>query len=267
MIDFHRLPEDTPTQKKPAARFDHHLFVDTRQDILVLHGGKTGATGSKNNETWLFDFDSHAWTELPSAPGPASDAAFVEGTLYTITGLSDVDSEIHMLNIGASAAEREALNAASWQTVSFPTNPLAPGPRPREGSALIPVTTGMGRHYLVYFFGCRQDSAGASSSRETEQHPFYSDMWTLQLPTKGIKPTTIKDAIREKLPGVQAGTFSWAEVELQPTEQVSHEGKVHPGPIGFFGADACHDGRNVVLWGGVNAKGDKEADGWILKLE
>lgn len=215
--------------------------------------------------------DARKWTRLPDAPATSSSAAFVDGSLYTVTGISDVSSEIHILKIGDTGAERKA-NNATWQTISFPTSPLTPGPRPREGSALLPISTGLGRHYLLYVFGCRQGPA-ASSEEANERSPFYSDMWTLQLPSKSLKPTSwtdikpaiIKDAIREKL-GYDSGTHSWAEVDVQPTEQVGHEGKVHPGPRGFFGADVTEDGRRVLLWGGLNPKGEKESDGWIVHL-
>lgn len=256
----------------PAARFDHSIFADDRkQDIVIVHGGRTSQSADVQKDTWLFDFASRSWTQLPEAPAAASVAAFTEGKLYTITGENDVSSELHVLDIGSSEAERKGKTLA-WQTISFPTNPLTPGPRPREGSALLPISTGLGRQYLVYLFGCRKISDSESKEAETSS-PFYSDIWTLQLPSKSpaptswtdFKPAVIKDAIREKL-GYDTGMHSWAEVDVEPTEQLGHEGKVHPGPRGFFGADVTGDGKNVVLWGGLNVKDEKESDGWLLTL-
>lgn len=107
----------------------------------------------------------------------------------------------------------------------------------------------------------------------SEKIEFYSDIWTMQLPSKSVKPMSwtdlkpaaIKDTIREKL-GYDSGAHSWAEVDVQPNEQIGHEGKVHPGPRGFFGADATSDGKSVVLWGGLNAKDERESDGWLISL-
>jgi hypothetical protein len=166
---------------------------------------------------------------------------------------------VHFLDMKGSTVERENPGAVVWETVAFPANPLAPGPRPRAGGALVPLTTGYGREYLVYMFGCSEEGNG----REKE---FYSDVWTLQLPTHGRNPAAVKDKIREKLPGMESGELKWAEAEIVPTEQMTQEGKVHPGPRGLFGADSCLDGNGVVLGGGRNAKGETEGDGWILRL-
>lgn len=208
---------------------------------------------------------------MPEAPAPATDAAFTEGALYTITGLSEVSSEMHVLKIGTTAEERKSAGS-KWQTITFPTNPLTPGPRPREGSALLPISTGYGRQYLLYLFGQRRETEGTSEDM-AEKSPFYSDIWTYQAESKhpmptswtDFKPAVIKDAIREKL-GYDSGGHSWAEVEVQASEQSGHEGKVHPGPRGFFGADTTNDGKSVVIWGGENPRGEKENDGWIIRL-
>jgi len=109
-------------------------------------------------------------------------------------------------------------------------------------------------------------------SRETPR-PIESDLWTYQLPSKSTKPVSwtdfkpaaIKDTIRDKL-GYKSGGYEWAEVEVQATEQTGHEGKVHPGPRAFFGVDVASDGRSVIIWGGDNAKNDKEADGWLIRF-
>jgi hypothetical protein len=132
---------------------------------------------------------------------------------------------------------------------------------------LIPATTGHGRRYLLYLLGSRQDADIASADKSyTEDHPFYSDMWTLQLPSDNYSATSVKDAIRGVIPGVENGAFSWHELEIAPAEMTQEAGKVHPGPRGFFGADTCLDGKGVLMWGGVNAKGETEADGWLLKV-
>ena len=58
------------------------------------------------------------------------------------------------------------------------------------------------------------------------------------------------------------------EVEvLPPTDLEASEGKVHPGPRGSFACDVMDDGTTVVVWGGVNPKGEREGDGWVIKLE
>ncbi|KAK1472887.1 kelch domain-containing protein [Colletotrichum abscissum] len=204
----------------------------------------------------MYNFDTLAWTALPPSPQPPLAATFVDNVLYTIGADSNMSGAIHYMDLKSNAEDREKPDALQWKTINFPTNPLTPGPRPREGGALVPVDTGLGRHYLVYMFGTNSTSA---------EKDFYTDIWALQLPTHGFSAAAVKDAIRDKLPRVDSGEFSWAEVELIPTEEVKTEGKAHPGPRGYFGADAA-DGKSLVFWGGVSALG-KEGDGWLLQVQ
>ena len=240
-----------------APRFGHSIFLDEKQDTLILHGGRTGKDEEASKETWLFTFDSSAWTELPTAPVSPAAAAFAGDTLYTLCSDSKMGGTIHLLDIRANATDREKPDSLVWRSADFPTNPLTPGPTPREGGALVPVTTGYGRWYLIYMFGESESSSESGRS-------LLSDIWSLQLPTHPVDPAGAKDAIRKKLPHTDSGEFSWAEVELAPTEQLELEGKAHPGPRAFFGADTV--AGKVVLWGGINAKGNAEGDGWVLQI-
>lgn len=239
----------------PEARYNHWIFPGDKEDTLIIHGGVVN--GELAKDTWLFDFKTCTWTELPSASSSPMAAQFVNNTLITISADSDMNGTVNYLDLGKS----------EWSTVEFPTHPLHPGPRPRVGSALIPVTTGFGRRYLLYLLGSRQDVKVASSDKAfTDDHPFYSDIWSLQIPSNSYSASSLKDVIRDHLPGTNSGSFSWAEVEIAPIEPMQSEGKVHPGPRGFFGADVSSDGKSVIIWGGINAKGETESDGWLLKV-
>ena len=245
-----------------APRWDHAVFVDEAQDILILYGGRTAAGPSA--ETWLYDFNTLAWIELPSAPVASPDAgnvAFSDGTLFVVStdpgiegSSSSLGATVHFLKLGRSAEERE--KTLRWERVDFPSNPLAPGPKVRDGGALVPVSTGYGRRHLVYMFG---GTVG-------EAQEFHPDVWSLQLPSGAFTPSSIKDAIRERLPGVESGSLTWSGVEIVPTEMLGHEGKAHPGPIAFFGAASCLRGKGVFMWGGSTADGEKQADGWLLEV-
>lgn len=52
-----------------------------------------------------------------------------------------------------------------------------------------------------------------------------------------------------------------------PDDLEFSEGKLHPGPRVFFGADVMVDSRSVVFGGGENAASDKMDDGWIARVE
>ncbi|KAK5131180.1 hypothetical protein LTR08_001266 [Meristemomyces frigidus] len=268
------------TASAPKARSDASLF--NNHNNLVLYGGRD-ADGTALHDVWCFDYVENTWTQQPDAPVSTPNAAVADGFLHIITGADNMSSDVHSLQLPAKGKDKD-LEQHSWQTVPFPTNPLTPGPRPRIGGGLIHVTTGYGRNYLTYLFGARQPSGAEPSSTEkpptaSNEPTYWSDIWTYQIPSSSpeakvttslsdvIKPAKIKDKIRNAL-GYDSGEHSWCEVDvLPPADLDAVAGKVHPGPRGFFGCDVMEDGRTLVMWGGVNAKGEKEGDGWTIKLE
>lgn len=272
--------EPSDSSSGPGPRQEAKLFCHNNN--LVLYGGRN-SEGSIMKDVWHFSYTEKTWTQLPDAPVASHDAAVANGALHVVASNDSVSSDMHLLLLTPSKGEEH-----KWHTISFPTNPLTPGPRPRLGGGLLPVSTGYGRHYLVYMFGAHQapgssDSTAASHTQadvSLDTTPLYwSDLWTYQLPSaspeakattsisEAIKPSKIKDTIRSAL-GYDTGQHSWAEVEvLPPTDLDAGEGKVHPGPRGFFGSDVMKDGKSLVMWGGTNAKGETEGDGWIIKLE
>lgn len=89
----------------------------------------------------------------------------------------------------------------AWKTVTFPTNPLTPGPRPRDHAGLLHTTTGYGRNHLLYFLGDLQNpenAAEVASGKEAGKPTQWSDMRILQSPFSDIKPAKVKDWIRSK---------------------------------------------------------------------
>lgn len=250
----------------PVQRSGAKLF--NLNNKLVLYGG-VDANGEPLKDAWHFDYVSKVWTALSSAPVATSNAAMSAGILYLIDGEDNMSSNVHSLDLNGPE-----LAKAEWSSTSFPTNPLTPGPRPRIGGGLLPITTGYGRNYLLYFFGARQNpqSTDTTSPEDTEDPTQWSDAWTFQVVSSqpevkattsfsdAIKPSAIKDAIRSKL-GYDTGSHSWAEVEVQPPDDLMEgQGKLHPGPRAFFGCDFVASGSSVVVWGGVNAMGEREGE-------
>ena len=268
---WERLKANHAPDGAPASRFRAKLF--TYENSLIVYGGKE-IPHTESSEVWQFDMETETWIRLPEASVSTSNAAFTNGCLYLISGSDNISSKLHYLDLKPLKARKDV----DWQTIDFPTNPIAPGPRPREDGGLLPINTGYGRNFLVYFLGGR---AKPSSHDESEGVTQWSDMWTLQLPSsdlsatpalsisEAIKPAKIKDNIRSILPGTKSGVYSWAEVEVQVPnpDQLNAQGKLHPGPRSCFGCDVMKDGRSVVLWGGQDAKGGRVGDGWIVRLE
>lgn len=280
-------------QDVPEARAEAKL--SECDNDLVLHGGFS-KSGEALKDTWHFSYTNKTWTRLLDAPTANANAAFANGILWLLTNTpedSGTDGYIHSLAIAPALSSS---TPASWTTQSFPTNPSTPAPKPRVAGGLLPMTTGHGRNYLLHFFGVtppmtKEDLPPTSSEDESTLQVVdtqaaveaeavqYPDLWTLQLPSttpgrkaslaESLRPAALKDSIRSVFKA-DTGTNAWAEVDVQPpaleTLGDGESGKVHPGPRAYFGCDVLKDGSTVMLWGGVNAKGERESDGWLVSL-
>lgn len=280
-LRWSRINGVVPLGKNFSQLRGHSIFHDESTDQIVLHGGsvfREGRGWQPNEETWVFSFQNEAWAELPPAPiGKEEAVAFVDGALYVLSAASGeaqgkenrlAGGAVHILRLGKGAREQELSH--EWETVEFPANPLVPGPRLRGagGGALVPLRFGLGRTYLAYLFGSGETGKGEESNAKLD--PYSADIWILQLPSVKLSGAGIKDAIREKLPRVESGEMSWVAADVVPTELAGKtEGKAHPGPRAFFGADVVGGGGQgdhaVVLFGGRSARG-VEADGWRLRF-
>ena len=292
-------------------------FVETKPHgtLIVCSGLHSLDSTDVLTDIWTFDIASRTWTPLPSLPSSANmsappSVALTHNRLYIIaSSSSNVGSELLYLPLPKSSfydyqtsaaaadpnssanlqpmfggAEKPATEKkGEWTTLPFPTNPLAPGPRPRKGAGLVPITTGNGREYLLYFLGQRLSTSAENLTPLTkdfssptklesasEEEPLYwSDIWSYQTPAQYATASGIKDATRSSL-GIATGEGTWAEVkvvaDVEETKGEETEGKSHPGPRGWF-ASAALDGDGVVLWGGRNGKGETEGDGWEVKVK
>lgn len=269
---------------------------------LFVHGGKVLERTGELSDTWAFDIIGKHWQKLPDSPLMGSNGsvqstiAFMNDMLYLIThpspesgdlgsnihtlkftpemtSASDVEAELHVA--GASSppsgtasdpsTQPTSQESHAWTTASFPTNPLTPGPRSRSGASFLPYTTGNGRHYLIYLMGQQ-----LALSKTSEEPIYWSDIWVHQPAAASISAAGTKDAAREKL-GLDSGQGSWAEAKVDAGEmggevEGAGEGKAHPGPRGWFAA-AEVNGEGILVWGGRNARGEVEGDGWIVGLK
>ena len=263
------------TDSLPGPRQNAKLFAEEKR--LILFGG-VDTSGSHASDLWQFDIASRTWSQLPTAPVATSNATLANGQLWLISSSDPVSSQLHHLSISESTEE------GTWDSFTFPTNPMAPGPRARHDGALLPVTTGWGRNYLIYLLGARDSPASPAApdnQAQSKEITQWSDTWVVQIPSsdlgakpslslkEAIKPAKIKDAIRSVI-GADTGHLKWAEAVVQvPSDKVLEEaeGKAHPGPRALFGADVMKNGHSVVFWGGVDSKGETVGDGWIVKFE
>lgn len=158
----------------------------------------------------------------------------------------------------------------TWHSQTFPANPLTPGPLPRQGAALLPLHYSNGRQYLLYAFGAHMHNPSRPSPPGAAEQ-YRSSIYAYQPPSSTTSPAGVKDAVRARA-GADSGEGSWGEVVVQANAEVGGDGdggKAHPGPRGWFGSAAIEsaDGVGAVLWGGKNAKGEVEGDGWVVSVE
>ncbi|KAM7211047.1 hypothetical protein V8F06_013569 [Rhypophila decipiens] len=289
-----KLEGPTQLYKTLAPRCSHSLFFDVSQNFFVLYGGKTTSNSDidpASTKTWLYDLHAFAWTIVPatsSPAGPAIATAYLDSTLYTIsTNAETGENSINYLYLQKSTVDREKADSLVWKSIPFsnpsttspisstptdPTNPIVP-PHRDGGAALVPLSTGYGRNYLVYMFGY---STNVQGTRE-----YHSSIYTLQVPSTRNTLASAKDTVRNHLPGFLksktspqgSGEWTWAPIDLVPVEVPTEKavgGKTHPGPRSLFdggsAASSCLGGKGVVFWGGENAKGEMESDGWVLRL-
>ena len=270
---------------------------------IFFHGGvSSDEHQSTLRDTWAFDVGTRVWTRLPDIPDPEPSEvanecrlAYVDGRLWR---LGDGFGRVMYLDTPEDTLSSEA-NFSEWQVISFGTQATdpegathgpdpAPGttdasslPIPRLSATVLPVTTGSGRKYLLYFMG-RELKTGA-----------LNDFWSFQIPSEENTASSVKDTIRDAVASKakktwSSGKFTWArcevktETENKPAgdKEKTEEGKrgkkestaVWPEGEGLesFASDVWSDqGGNVfVLWGGKRAEGDRALDeGWVVTVE
>lgn len=257
-------------------------------------------------DAWLFDIAAAKWTPLPTLTASLLNVptiGLIDRRLYIINHPSNLEGEVLLYDLpikdaaeDQSAEERDvAAPKPQWQNVSFPTNALVPGPEARTGAGLIPITTGHGRNYLLYFFGERSMSptpTGHDKRLSENSPPYLSTLFTYQPAALPRTAASTKDATRSAI-NVDSGEHSWAEVRVIPREEIGteSEGKSHPGPRGRFAytglglenkgggwisagvgkllgktEEDTQNGYGVLVWGGKDARGEVTGDGWILRV-
>lgn len=117
----------------------------------------------------------------------------------------------------------------------------------------------------------------ATPKDESEQPTLLSDAHLYGVPAPLTTAAGIKDTIRSTL-RLDTPVQGWEEVGVgaDVPDAVEGEGKAHPGPRAWMAGDALdgnwngevgmEQGRGVVVWGGRNARGEVEGDGWVVRV-
>ena len=262
---------DTPASADAAAaaqRFDGY-------GTLFVHGGRAAA--GRLADAWSFDVAARFWAKLPDAPGaPREGAALaVAGDrLYRYGGADGTGAlggGIDYLALqkatfddkGGKGELALALRSGNWETVAIAAG-SADDPGARAAAGLHPVTTGQGRRYLVLALGERAPATGSEEERAVRR--LAGDVWAYQLRPEGMSGASFKDVARMVV-GAPLGEGRWAPVGIP--EASMGEGNVEgPGARAGFASSVASDlAPGVVVWGGVDAAGERLGDGWMLTFD
>ena len=227
---------------------------------LIIYGG-IDASGAPSNAIWTFDIGARLWSQLPSppltlAPNPHPNLAIVGNRLYTYAENTTfwLDLDLHSKAFVQSGTTDLGLSPlAPWSSIV----PAEGAPSPdgeRSGAALIPVSTGQGRNYLLLVGG-----------NET------GDIWTLQLKPEGMSVASFRDAASEAV-GRHTTEATWAEVRYLDSEgEIVQEGQSGRGVGARIGMGVSkvgeYDGGAFVVWGGVGADGAIIGDGALIDVD
>lgn len=274
-MDYQCIPAVVSTEGDdvPVALFNHEAIAIG--DSIFFFNGST-PDESENLRIWEFSTTNLRWRETSLKESPAlarrvgsgdrsalpkkSSGVLVASTYDATYVLDQTDETVDTLYYLDSHDNPSAV----FRPIRFPAAEKEHLPSARQGAKLLPVTTGHGRNYLLLLPGT------SASGHEPS-------IWALQLPSTPSSSAAAKDTTRDTLdsanvPGSQAvlggesGEWSWAEVQIEArNEEMGSEGKALPGPLSWYSADVV-SGSEIVIWGGVDAKGENSGEGWVLKV-
>ena len=250
---------------------------------LFLHGGYD-ANNHLLRDVWTFDVSSRAWAQWPSLPDPGPEDVAGEGQIICMESrlwrVGDGFGKMYSLAIVRDDADDESgkgelgvsPKSGEWEVFDFGATAAAEGekeveeqkgptsradelPLLRKGAGFVPITTGAGREYLLYFMG--EDAPGS----------MVTDMWSFQVKSDKQSLASAKDTVRSKT-GFNTGENAWARAEVPQSSK--NDGVLErPQGLSWFAADQWKDigAGAVVMWGGKTQKGEVRNEGWIITVD
>ncbi|KAH0362807.1 galactose oxidase, partial [Aureobasidium melanogenum] len=253
--EHQRADEDVAPQLPPdPAKMVPEPLTPSTYGTFVVFGGIVEDEDRATSELWTFDIASRTWSQLPTPPAThiadtSPSITFHYNRLYLVSR-----SSTHYLDLSFTSPSYTD-SPTTGPTPLGPWNYL-PSDKPalpptRENSAaLLPITTGQGRNYLL--------------------HLTPTMLSSLQLSSSSTTAASLKDRARDAISKKNA-TNEWAEVRYFTAEGVMiQEGQKDRGIGGRTGFGAAKveeiDGGCVFVWGGV-VDGKVRGDGLMIEVE
>lgn len=210
----------------PEGRSYHSSTSDEASGSIFVHAG-CPASG-RQTDLWQFRADSGKWKQLASAPVPARGGPGFTFALGKLWRYGGFDGKNEL---GGQLDYLDTqTEGAHWKSVSFAEG-SCPGGRSVTGLHAVKVA---GQDYLVAYFGERD----ASSLGHAGAGVFWGDVWALALSKEG-----------------EPAAESWTQCVLEGDAPER----------GWFASDLL-DQSTIVVYGGLNGKNEREADGCSISF-
>jgi len=255
---------------------------------MFVCGGRRVEGEEMLTDGLAFDVRTRSWSNIPTPPGPprvGASMAVVGSRLYRFgghSGESYIGGRVEWLDVGSVWQHAESGTTALqsgwvWEEIAYQEGE---GPQPRSGAGLVGVTTGQGRKYLLAIGGEGKAPLSLEVSGKDvaadESSTCFDDIWAFQLPPESMTGASVKDAARHAIK-MDVKQAKWAEVQYHYLDASGEEEKEIPGEprmkgMGLRKAFAAAkgtevDGASVVVWGGVDEKGQVLNDGWLITVD
>ena len=285
---MHHASVATDRPRKPFRRTDEGTAPQApldpaRADILpepeaantygtfIIHGGAGHA--QSYTDMYTFDIAARTWSELQTPPVPAGSTpsptlAMVGQRLYTFSAGQTLYMDLGKATFSDKGGQGElgVTPLGPWTALPIDVEGHKSGPAERNGAALIPVTTGQGRNYLI-LIGGGPPSGLQSTSTAAES---LQDIWVLQLKPEGMTAASFKDAARMAI-GATTRENRWSECKYYgPNDVLVQEGQAGRGVGDRIGSavsrDPEVDGNTILLWGGHGSDDKIRGDGLLITI-
>lgn len=221
---------NTSNASFPEARSYHASAAAPDLGKIFIHAG-CPASG-RANDLWSFDISDKTWTELSKAPEPPRGGpglTYALGKLWRYGGFdgkNEIGGQLDYIDVNHNGG------TAQWKSVKFEVD-KCPGARSVTGLQVVEVQE---KPYLLAYLGERD----ASNLGHAGAGVFWGDIWALALTKEG-----------------EVASDSWVKCELENGENMPERG--------WFASDLVGKDK-ILVYGGLNARNERESDGILINF-